>query len=219
MSEQQGDRAVTVLVADDNAVIRLGLKALLADLENVDRVLEAVDGAQALEVARAERPHLVLLDVRMPGTDGLTVLPELVGLSTVVMLTHSDEPDVIRSTLAAGARGYLIHGRIGEKELAAAVGICLDGGVVLAQGVSEVLLSPPEETVDALPARMEVLTEREVEIMELIGSGLSNAAIGTQLFLAEKTVKNHINRIYDKLGYRTRAEAISDWLTARGAAR
>lgn len=219
MTETPSDRAVTVLVADDNAVIRLGLKALLADLETVDRVLEASDGAEALEIAQAEHPHLVLLDVRMPGTDGLTVLPELVALSTVVMLTHSDEPDVIRSTLAAGARGYLIHGRIGEQELAAAVRICLDGGVVLAQGVSEVLLAPPEEVDDDLPERMKVLTERELEIMEHIGSGLSNAAIGKELFLAEKTVKNHINRIYDKLGYRTRAEAISDWLTARGSGR
>lgn len=208
---------LSVLVVDDNPVVRLGLRSVLHDVPHVTRVLEAGDGAEAVEVTRAESPALALLDVRMPGTDGLTVLPELAELTTVVMLTHSDEPEVVRRAMRSGARGYLVHGRIGVPELSAAVRICLEGGTVLGAGVSELLWSPEAQEEAPRPAenRHPQLTDREREIMELISTGMSNADIGRRLYLAEKTVKNHINRIYEKLGYQTRAEAISDWLGGR----
>jgi len=214
------DRSLArVLVVDDNPVIRLGLRSLFSFVAGVTEVLEASDGSEAVEVARKESPDLVLLDVRMPGTDGLTALPSLVEIAPVVMLTHSEEPAVISAALRAGASGYLVHGTFGEEELSAAVRVCFGGGTVLGAGVAE-LLAPASEVPSAAPApaggsvdpRFAALTRREVEIMELIGSGVSNADIGARLFLSPKTVKNHINRIYDKVGLHTRSEAIAAWL-------
>jgi DNA-binding NarL/FixJ family response regulator len=209
--------AYRVLVVDDNAVIRLGLVSLLTALGSVTQVLEAADGEEAVAVAEKERPDLVLLDVRMPVCDGLTALPRLTPIAPVVMLTYSDEADVVARALEAGARGYLVHGHITEEHLAAALRACADGGTVLGPGVVEILLDHPTGPVVAAaghgpPAKLALLTAREVEIMQAIATGRSNADIAGEFFLSEKTVKNHINRIYDKLGYRTRAEAIADWL-------
>jgi DNA-binding NarL/FixJ family response regulator len=217
-----------VLVVDDNAVIRLGLASLLTALGNVAEVLQAGNGEEAVAVAEKERPDLVLLDVRMPVCDGLTALPRLTPIAPVVMLTYSDEAAVVAKALEGGARGYLVHGHITEEHLAAALRACSDGGTVLGPGVVEILLGNAGgramETAEheaALaprqqgpPARLALLTAREVEIMQAIATGRSNADIAAAFFLSEKTVKNHINRIYDKLGYHTRAEAIVDWLGA-----
>jgi DNA-binding NarL/FixJ family response regulator len=212
--------AYRVLVVDDNAVIRLGLVSLLGALGSVAEVFEAANGEEAVRVAERERPDLVLLDVRMPVCDGLTALPRLTPVAPVVMLTYSDEADIVSSALEAGARGYLVHGHITEEHLAAALRACADGGTVLGPGVVEILLdhgaapapAPGEPAVLGPPDKLARLTAREVEIMQSIATGRSNADIAATLFLSEKTVKNHINRIYDKLGYRTRAEAIADWL-------
>lgn len=211
-----------VLVVDDNAVIRLGLVSLLSTLGSVAEVLEAADGDQAVEVATRERPDLVLLDVRMPVCDGLTALPRLVPIAPVVMLTYSDEAAIVSQALELGARGYLVHGQITDEHLAAALRACSDGGTVLGPGVVEILLggtagnpaSPAPSGLTGPPDKLALLTAREVEIMAAIATGRSNADIAGELFLSEKTVKNHINRIYDKLGYRTRSEAIADWLAS-----
>lgn len=208
-----------VLVVDDNAVIRLGLVSLLRALGNVTDVFEAADGHEAVRVAERERPDLVLLDVRMPVCDGLTALPRLTPVAPVVMLTYSDEADIVNRALESGARGYLVHGHITEEHLAAALRACSDGGTVLGPGVMEILLeggtretAAPRSPGLGPPAKLAQLTAREVDIMAAIATGRSNADIAADLFLSEKTVKNHINRIYDKLGYRTRAQAIADWL-------
>lgn len=222
-----------VLVVDDNAVIRLGLTSLLTTLGNVSEVLEAANGHEAVMVAERERPDLVLLDVRMPVCDGLTALPRLVPMVPVVMLTYSDEAAIVSRALELGARGYLVHGQITEEHLAAALRACADGGTVLGPGVVELLLGasgsradPPTAAAVATldpadlrtphgpAAKLDLLTAREADIMQAVATGRSNAEIAAGFFLSEKTVKNHINRIYDKLGYRTRAEAIADWLRA-----
>jgi DNA-binding NarL/FixJ family response regulator len=219
-----------VLVVDDNAVIRLGLAGLLSTLGNVTEVLEAGNGHEAVMVAQRERPDLVLLDVRMPVCDGLTALPRLVPIAPVVMLTYSDEADIVSGALELGARGYLVHGQITEEHLAAALRACADGGTVLGPGVVELLLGAASAANGAPPApvatpadlhpqhgpadKLAQLTSREADIMQAVATGRSNAEIAAGFFLSEKTVKNHINRIYDKLNYRTRAEAISDWLRA-----
>lgn len=219
-----GESAYRVLVVDDNAVIRLGLASLLTAMGSVADVLEAANGEEAVAVAEKERPDLVLLDVRMPVCDGLTALPRLIPIAPVVMLTYSDEAAVVSQALEAGARGYLVHGHITEEHLAAALRACGDGGTVLGPGVMEILLDhtggpatagsvgEPAGDREGPPAKLALLTAREVEIMQAIATGRSNADIAAAFFLSEKTVKNHINRIYDKLGYRTRAEAIADWL-------
>ena len=234
-----GEAVYRVLVVDDNAVIRLGLASLLTSLGSVAEVLEAGNGDEAVAVAEKERPDLVLLDVRMPVCDGLTALPRLIPIAPVVMLTYSNEAAVVAQALESGARGYLVHGHITEEHLAAALRACADGGTVLGPGVVEILLDraggleavpvlPPaglrvtgghgaedqqeREERHGPPEKLALLTAREVEIMQAIATGRSNADIAGEFFLSEKTVKNHINRIYDKLGYRTRAEAIADWL-------
>jgi DNA-binding NarL/FixJ family response regulator len=220
------DRALRVLVVDDNPVIRIGLRSLFDGIETVAEVCEAGDGREAIAVAQSSRPDLVLLDVRMPGMDGLSALGTLAELAPVVMLTHSDDAAIIAQAMAGGARGYLVHGQISEPDLRAALRICSEGGTVLGPGVAELLLprgwgeagpagQPEQPGPSPADGRFAGLTEREREIMDLIGTGRSNAAIGHELFLAEKTVKNHINRIYDKLGYTTRSEAIADWLRGR----
>ena len=233
MSRPSGARVAgpyRVLVVDDNAVIRLGLVSLLGSLGTVSEVYEAADGQEAVRVAERERPDLILLDVRMPVCDGLTALPRLTPVAPVVMLTYSDEPDIVARALESGARGYLVHGQITEEHLAAALRACADGGTVLGPGVVQLLLDqgpagspaggvaaaddpgPSRPAPGGPPEKLSRLTAREVDIMQAIATGRSNADIATELFLSEKTVKNHINRIYDKLGYRTRAEAIADWL-------
>ncbi len=239
VASDSGEAAYRVLVVDDNAVIRLGLASLLTSLGSVAEVLEAGNGDEAVAVAEKERPDLVLLDVRMPVCDGLTALPRLTPIAPVVMLTYSDEAAVVAQALEGGARGYLVHGHITEEHLAAALRACADGGTVLGPGVVEILLDragdlealpelPPAGLLSAgghgaghqhdredrlgPPEKLALLTAREVEIMSAIATGRSNADIAAEFFLSEKTVKNHINRIYDKLGYRTRAEAIADWL-------
>lgn len=205
-----------VLVVDDNPIVRAGLHAMLEDIDLVQEVEEASNGQLALDAIRAGAHDVVFLDVRMPVVDGLTVLKELDGGVPVVMLTHSEEPDIIRECLSSGARGYLVHGTFGEGELVSALTTCLNGGMVLSPAAVPVALAPAsiggEPTQAAAAAQEWGLTQREQELMDALAEGLSNAAIAARLFLSEKTVKNHLNRIYAKLSVSSRSEAIVKWL-------
>jgi DNA-binding NarL/FixJ family response regulator len=203
-----------VLVADDNPVIRVGMTVMLADLDGVGQVLTAADGVEALRQCREHRPDALFLDVRMPFKSGLDVLAELDGDVAVVMLTHSDAPDLVRQALQRGARGYLVHGTFTESDLIAALRVCAHGGLLMGPGVADVLLgsvgAPPADA--GPPAHLTTqLTDREQEVMRSVARGLSNGQIARELFLSEKTVKNHLNRIYVKLGFRSRAEAVAAW--------
>jgi len=204
-----------VLVADDNPVIRAGMVAMLSDLDGVDEVLTAADGVEALQQCRRYRPDALFLDVRMPFKSGLDVLAELDGGIAVVMLTHSDSADLVRQALQRGARGYLVHGSFTETDLVAALRVCAHGGLLVGPGVVEALLgsvgaATPGES--GPPAHLAAqLTAREQEIMGSVARGLSNGQIAREFYLSEKTVKNHLNRIYVKLGFRSRAEAVAAW--------
>lgn len=202
-----------VLVADDNPVIRAGMVAMLGDLEMVDDVVTAADGAQALRLAAEAGVDAVFLDVRMPLKSGLEVLVELGREVPVVMLTHSDEPEVVREALNAGARGYLVHGTFSEDDLVAALRVCSQGGVLIGATVAAAFMRDSSRPPQPGPPSelLAQLTRREAEIMAAVGAGLSNLAIAKTLYLSEKTVKNHLTRIYDKCGFRTRAEAVSAW--------
>lgn len=204
-----------VLVADDNAVVRLGVQAVLEQCSGVEAVLHAADGVEALEVARAEHPDLVLLDVRMPHRDGIDVLAELSVLAPVLMLTHSDEPETIRAALDNGAKGYLVHGELTVDEIEAAVCTCVSGGMVLGRQAAEVVMRAPRRP-DPNAVR-ELLSRREQQIMDAVAQGLSNAEIAAEEFLAPKTVKNHVNNIYAKLGVSSRAQAVARWLGVAGS--
>ncbi|WNZ08953.1 response regulator transcription factor [Streptomyces sp. 11x1] len=238
-----------VLVADDNPVVRAGLTALLGAHPDITVVAQATNGEEAVTEARRHRPDVALLDVRMPGTDGLTALPELAALCPVMMLTYSTEPEVVTEALRRGAYGYLVHGDFTAPELMAAVREVREGRPAISATVSTSLgvsYEPSHESHDltsqlqpsmtqspkAGSARVPTphrrtldrsnrpsfgLSSREVEVMDLIASGMNNRQIAATCFISEKTVKNHINRIFAKLHSSTRSEAIAHWLgTALG---
>ncbi|MES9543058.1 MULTISPECIES: response regulator transcription factor [unclassified Actinomadura] len=211
---------VRVLVVDDNPVVRAGLSTIL-ESGGVEVVGEAVDGAHAVEQARSLRPDLVLLDVRMPGVDGVVAAGPLSAIAKVLMLSYDTDADVIGQAIRNGASGYLVHGAFEADELLAAVHDTVTG--------RSSPLSPPASraVVEALrggaaPARPPAprddlgLSPREAEVMDLIARGCSNGEIARALVVSEYTVKNHVNRIFAKLHVRTRGAAIARWLgTAR----
>lgn len=240
---------VRVLIADDNAVIRMGLRLLLTAAPAIELVGEATDGAVALEMARRTRPDVVLLDVRMPGTSGLDVLAELAEFCCVLMLTSSEEDATVWTAMRAGARGYLVYGTFDETGIVQNILAAAGGGSVLSPPAARALMNAGAVHPDSspgtgphdvqngsaaasvattaavapgLPAGMgagatrpeiaALLSEREINVMQLLAAGRNNAEIACALFLAPKTVKNHINRIFTKLQVTTRAQAIALWL-------
>ena len=209
---------VRVLLADDNAVLRMGLCSLLATHDTIEVVAEAADGREAVALAERHRPDVAVLDVRMPVMDGVAAAARMPHGTRVLMLTYSDEPEVIATAMSSGALGYLVHGSHTPDEIVRAILSAYHGTTVLGPAAAAVLLSgaapaapsPPPGPSRRVPPRFG-LTAREAEIMDLVAEGLSNGEIAASAFLAEKTVKNHLNRIFAKLGVRTRAEAISLW--------
>lgn len=211
------DRArLRVAVVDDNEIIRVGLRNMLEVDACLEVVGEAGDGRAAIDLIRRERPDVALVDVRMPFADGISVAQDVHDVTQVLMLTYSDAPDVVRSALTAGARGYLVHGAFSPTELSAAIRSVAQGGSVLSQAAIDAVHSALTEsapTPDASRHDIYGLSRRELEIMDLIAAGLANGEIAGKLFLAEKTVKNHVNHIFAKLGVTTRSAAVSLWLT------
>ncbi|WP_263118350.1 response regulator transcription factor [Cellulomonas sp. RIT-PI-Y] len=215
-----GDHAAltqaTVVVVDDNSVIRMGLRALIEASDRMRVVGEAGDGEEAVRVIRATLPDVVLLDVRMPRRDGVQVLTEVRQWTKVLMLTYSDAPEVVRAAVEAGASGYLVHGQFAAHELERSVLAVRDGQFLLSRAAADAMRrtwsEPPEPVAPVRPDAG--LSEREIEVMELVAVGRSNGEIARECFLSEKTVKNHINHIFAKLGVRSRAEAVAVWLGA-----
>jgi DNA-binding NarL/FixJ family response regulator len=218
--------ATRILIADDNPVIRMGLRSMLDATPDLTVVAEAADGREAVERTAQHQPDVVLLDVRMPGTGGLDVLAELAGSACVLMLTSSEENETIREALRRGARGYLVYGSVDEVGIVQGIRTALGGDAVLSPRVAAALVAAPDPTgadvTAAAPggAAGGPLSGREVEVMDLVAAGKSNGEIASALFLAPKTVKNHLNRILPKLGVTTRPQAIALWIgTAPGARR
>lgn len=209
---------IRVLIADDNPVIRGGLKGIIGLWDDMTVCGEASTGKDAIAKARTCLPHVVLLDVRMPVMDGLDAVASLSTDAKVLMLTYSEEQHVVGQAIRAGASGYLVHGRFDTDELAGAIRTVYEGGShispVVAPALFDLLRHSGEPISDDPQAG--ALTEREVDVMNLVARGLSNADIAGELFISEKTVKNHINRAYTKLDVTTRSQAIATWLgTAR----
>jgi DNA-binding NarL/FixJ family response regulator len=218
--------SVRVLIADDNAVIRHGVRSLLEAGDGVEVVGEAGNGREAIARADELRPDVVLLDVRMPIMDGLAALGPLRERARVMMLTYADDERIVAEAVRGGASGYLVHGRFGADELASAVRALAAGESVLSPSITGAVFdalragapaaSPEAAHATAAGDEAYSLTAREAEVMNLAAQGLSRSAIAARLVCSEKTVKNHINRIYGKLGAANRAEAVSIWLgTAR----
>jgi len=214
---------IRVLVADDQAIVRDGLVTLLGLLDDLEIVGEAADGEQAVRLALATRPDVVLMDLRMPVLDGAgataRILEQLPLTAVVVLTTFADDAS-IAGALRAGARGYLTKDA-GRAELAAAVRSAASGQATFAREVGERLAAgfagaapPAPDAAGAPPAdvlreRFPTLTAREAEVLALIAEGRSNAEIAASLYLGVSTVKSHINALFAKLGVRDRAQAIA----------
>ncbi len=213
-------RVLRLVIADDNPVVRAGMANLLDTVPGLDVVGSAADGREALVLVERLQPDLALLDVRMPQLDGIAVTQAIAATVPVLMLTHSDEPEVIAAALAAGARGYVVHSEFDVDEIVSAVRTVAAGGVHLSPAAGSILAEAAAHRVaagggrssDAVLADPWGLSTREHEVMDLIAQGLTNTQIARECFLSEKTVKNHVNRIFAKLLVTSRAEAVSKWL-------
>lgn len=209
---------IRVLIAEDNPVTRMGLVGLLRLEDDMEVVGQAGTGREAVSQAAATTPDVVLMDVRMPVMDGLEATTRLAGAHRVVMLTYAEDADIVTRAIRAGAAGYLVHGRFQPRELTDAIRRAVTGESVASPAITPLLFDVVRrgEVAAAHGSRHATgpgaLTDREVEIMNQIATGRANTAIAKALFISEKTVKNHINRAYAKLGVRSRGEAIARWL-------
>ena len=207
---------IRVLVCDDNPVIRTGVRSLLESNGEIEVVAEASNGKEAIERANETGPDVALLDVRMPLMGGVAAAEEISARAKVLMLTYGEDEEMVAGAIRAGASGYLVHGRFSPEELIAAVVDVAAGKQVLSPAIVPKVFAALREgaaqTGERNAGGPDDLTEREREVMNELIQGHANPAIAEALFISEKTVKNHINRIYAKLGVTTRAEAIAAWL-------
>ncbi|GAA2725118.1 MULTISPECIES: response regulator transcription factor [Streptomyces] len=211
---------ITVVLADDQALLRSAFKVLVDSEPGMRVVGEAADGAAAVRLARAHVPDVVLMDIRMPGTDGLAATREIcadpaLGAVRVVMLTTFEADEYVVQALRAGASGFLGKGAEPE-ELLAAIRIAAAGEALLSPAATKGLiarfLAQPQGTGQAPgapgPAGLEGLTAREREVLVQVARGLSNDQIGERLAVSPLTVKTHVNRAMAKLGARDRAQLV-----------
>jgi DNA-binding NarL/FixJ family response regulator len=191
-----------VLIADDHPLILAGIKHALEEADGFDVVAETNNGAQVLPLVSKTNPDLALLDMRMPGMDGLTCLDRIRERHPnvkVVILSVSTDPDVIQDVLNRGASAYIVKS-VNPVDVPSALRQALEGSVFNAIGL-------PEKQVADDAAKAAGLTERETSILKALARGLSNDAIGKELWVAEQTVKFHLTNIYRKLGVSNRTEA------------
>lgn len=203
---------ITVVLADDQDLVRAGLRALLSGDEQITVTGEARDGREALELSRRHRPDVVLMDIRMPGHDGITATEQITAdedLSAVrvLILTTFDDDEEILAAVRAGAAGYLLKDTPGS-ELRLAVRTVAAGGNLLSPQITRQVMShlaagPPASAPDP---RLERLTERELEVLLRIAHGESNTEIGARLFLSPATARTYVSRILAKLDARDRTE-------------
>ncbi|GGP89104.1 response regulator [Streptosporangium pseudovulgare] len=204
---------IRVLIADDEALVRSGLRMILEAAGDVAVVGEARDGDEAVTAAARLRPQVVLMDVRMPGADGLTAAARVLAAPDppkVIMLTTFDLDEYVHEALRLGAVGFLLKDTP-PRELAAAVRTVASGQAMLSPTVIKRLIA---SFVDRAPSRAEIardrlasLTAREEDVIRALARGLSNAEIGRELRLAEATVKAHVSRVLAKLGLANRVQA------------
>ncbi|MBQ1092759.1 response regulator transcription factor [Streptomyces sp. B93] len=203
-----------VVVADDQELVRSGFSMILEAQPDIEVVAEAGDGAEAVAAVERHVPDVLLLDIRMPVMDGLEAARRVCARSAckVVMLTTFDLDEYVYEALYAGASGFLLKD-VRRDDLVHAVRVVAAGDSLLAPAVTRRLVAdivrrrgaPP---ADAAPARLDVLTAREVETLRMLARGLTNAEIATTLFVSEHTVKTHVSNVLSKLGLRDRVQAV-----------
>jgi DNA-binding NarL/FixJ family response regulator len=203
-------RTLRILLADDHPVLRGGLRALMADTDDLDVVGEAATMPDVIEAAARLRPDVVVMDLRMPGGDGIEATRRIVRArpqTCILVLTMHDDEASVFAAMRAGARGYAVKGS-GEEAILSAVRAVGRGeaifGPAVADRLLEMLADAPALAARAFPE----LTEREREVLGLIARGLTNTEIANQLYVGEATVKTHVSRVLLKLGLRDRVQAV-----------
>jgi DNA-binding NarL/FixJ family response regulator len=206
---------IRIVVADDHQVVRTGFAALLDTQPDFAVVGTACDGAEAVRICRELHPDIVLMDVRMPGVDGIDATRQLAGSGQdwprILILTTFDLDEYVYEALCAGASGFLLKDVTAER-LFDAVRVVAAGEALLAPAITRRLISefarlrprPSTPSAEALPA----LTPRETQVLRLVAEGLSNHEIAAQLVVTEETVKTHVSRVLSKLGLRDRTQAV-----------
>ena len=204
---------ISVVVADDQALVRAGFRAILESQSGISVSGEAADGAEAVELVRRLDPDVVLMDIQMPGVDGLEATRRLLAESgterpAVLMLTTFDLDAYVYDALRAGASGFLLKDTPPE-DLVAAVRVVARGDALIAPGITKRLIEQFARSAPAVPPdALAELTPREAEVLVLVANGLSNGEIAEELVLSDATVKTHVKRIFFKLGLRDRAQAV-----------
>jgi DNA-binding NarL/FixJ family response regulator len=202
--------ATRVLIADDHALFRYGLKAMLASGENFETVGEASTGEEAVRLAAELRPDVILMDIQMPGLNGIEATRRILKSNPevgIVVVTMFEEDDSVFAAMCAGARGYVLKGA-DAGEVLKVVKAVAEGeahfGPDIARRLMGFFAAPKPRSSEAFPE----LTSREAEVLDLIARGMSNQDIAQRLYLSQKTVRNHISNIFVKLQVADRAQAI-----------
>lgn len=202
---------IRILIVDDHQAFRDGLRAMLKSAIDVEVVGEAEDGAQAVELALTLQPDIILMDIQMPGMNGVDATRRIVYASPhigVIMLTMFEDDDSVFSAMRAGARGYLLKGALKAEVLHAVRGVAA-GEAIFGSGLARRMMNFFANTKPASPAdSLPELTEREVEILELLTHHLTNQEIADRLTISLKTARNHVSNILNKLQVADRAAAI-----------
>ncbi|MGW3353493.1 response regulator [Nonomuraea rubra] len=203
---------IKLLVADDDPMVRRHLQTILASTGEIEVVAEAEDGAEAVEAVLRTAPDVVLMDIRMPGVDGITATAEITRLSAppaVIALTTFDSDSHVLRALEAGASGFLVKSTPPE-DLLDLVKVAAQGHTVLSPTAARHLISRSVRTDDhtrAAQEKADALSERERDVLGCLGEGLTNGEIAARLFLSETTVKSYVSRLLDKLGLANRTQA------------
>jgi DNA-binding NarL/FixJ family response regulator len=203
---------VRVVIADDQALVRTGFRAIVSDEPDLDVVGEAGDGRAAVEQVRLHRPDVVLMDIRMPGMDGLEATRLLTAnrsTARVLVLTTFDLDEYVFAALRAGASGFLLKDAPAD-QLLTAIRVIAAGDALIAPSVTRRLIAAfaQQPTMTDQPAQLASLTPRERDVLRLLSRGMSNSEIAAALFLGEATIKTHVSRILTKLGLRDRVQAV-----------
>jgi DNA-binding NarL/FixJ family response regulator len=214
-SSLPGTGPIKVLLADDQALVRSGFRLLLEVEDDISGVGEATDGAEAVSMARANRPNVVLMDIRMPVLDGIQATRQIAatpGLeqARVLILTTYDSDSYVFDALEAGASGFVLKDA-GPAELLHAIRVVAAGEALLAPKITRRLIAQftaSRTANQAAEERLAVLTQREREVLALVGQGLSNREIAAELTLSPATARTHVSRAMTKLGVRDRAQLV-----------
>jgi DNA-binding NarL/FixJ family response regulator len=214
MKRQGSSRPIRVLIADDQPLMRQGFRLILGAQPDIEVVGEAADGAEAVRGVAATNPDVVLMDIRMPGLDGIEATRRITSARVLILTTFGHDEYVV-DALRAGASGFLLKDATPE-ELTHAVRVVAAGESLLAPAVTTTLLArvlpalghEPTAAGQERAGRLSELTEREVEVLRLVATGRSNAEVASVLYVSEATVKTHVSHILAKLGLRDRVQAV-----------